>query len=117
MKLWKVLARNSHVYNNGVGQEVPVVKAHKVPTIELHELKSMSPTFSEDSGKPSSTCQENRHGPFTTTVQIRKRAGENLGIILSPGEFPHFTVFPLTFRVLLLLFFCWFNAKFASLFL
>lgn len=36
MKLWKVLARNSHVYNNGVGQEVPVVKAHKVPTIELH---------------------------------------------------------------------------------
>lgn len=65
----------------------------------------MSPTFSEDSGKPSSTCQENRHGPFTTTVQIRKRAGENLGIILSPGEFPHFTVFPLTFRVLLLLFF------------
>lgn len=36
MKLWKVLARNSHVYNNGVGQEIPVVKAHKVPTIELH---------------------------------------------------------------------------------
>ncbi|XP_066149454.1 glutamate receptor-interacting protein 2 isoform X2 [Euwallacea fornicatus] len=85
MKLWKVLARNSHVYTNGVGQEVPVVKAHKVPIIELHELKSMSPTFSEDSGKPSSTCQENRQGPFTTTVQIRKRAGENLGIILSAG--------------------------------
>lgn len=36
MKLWKVLARNSHVYNNGIGQEIPVVKAHKVPTIELH---------------------------------------------------------------------------------
>ncbi|KAF7273006.1 hypothetical protein GWI33_014257 [Rhynchophorus ferrugineus] len=36
MKLWKVLARNSHVYTNGVSQVVPIVKAHKVPTIELH---------------------------------------------------------------------------------
>ncbi|XP_060527881.1 glutamate receptor-interacting protein 2 isoform X2 [Cylas formicarius] len=85
MKLWKVLARNSHVYSGAVaGQGVPSTpKLQKVPVIELHELKSMSPTFSEDSGKPPS--QETRQCRLTTVVQLRKRSGESLGLVLTPG--------------------------------
>ncbi|XP_022917936.2 glutamate receptor-interacting protein 2 isoform X1 [Onthophagus taurus] len=79
MKLWKVLARNSHVYTNHITQS---------NGMELYEFKSRSPTFSEDSGKHSgNSLHETLHqNSYLATVQLRRKPGENLGIILSSGH-------------------------------
>ncbi|KYB25285.1 Glutamate receptor-interacting protein 2-like Protein [Tribolium castaneum] len=70
MKLWKVLARNSHIYTKEKGH-----------MMELQEYKSRSPTYSEDSGRHSSSALDDPQ-LLLTTVQLRKRAGEPLGIVL-----------------------------------
>ncbi|KAK5644499.1 hypothetical protein RI129_005799 [Pyrocoelia pectoralis] len=79
MKLWKVLARNSHVYTNHTRQN---------NGLELYEIKSRSPTFSEDSGKHSG---ESFQAPFyketlLTTVRLQRKCGESLGIIVASGN-------------------------------
>ncbi|XP_025835465.1 glutamate receptor-interacting protein 1 [Agrilus planipennis] len=77
MKLWKVLARNSHVYTSHVKQK---------NGMELYEFKSRSPTCSEDSGKRSedSSLHDSFHQQsFFTTVQLKKRPGEALGITVT----------------------------------
>lgn len=55
----------------------------------ISEFKSRSPTFSEDSGKPASSLLDPHQGQFFTTVQLRKKPGESLGIILTAGKFKH----------------------------
>lgn len=52
----------------------------------VSEFKSRSPTFSEDSGKPASTLLDPHQGQFSTTVLLKKKTGESLGIILTAGE-------------------------------
>ncbi|GJQ75883.1 Grip [Trypoxylus dichotomus] len=79
MKLWKVLARNSQVYSNHINQN---------NSMELYEFKSRSPTCSEDSGKHSGgSIQEHLNlTSYLATVQLRRRAGEPLGIVLASGH-------------------------------
>ncbi|XP_074028671.1 glutamate receptor interacting protein isoform X3 [Leptinotarsa decemlineata] len=87
MKLWKVLARNSHVYTNSTGTYVGPNRNRQANfSMELHEFKSRSPTFSEDSGKPSSHMIGSQQRQFHTTVQLKKKPGESLGIILTSGN-------------------------------
>ncbi|KAH0814876.1 hypothetical protein GEV33_007913 [Tenebrio molitor] len=76
MKLWKVLARNSHIYAN---------REKEQHVMELHEYKSRSPTFSDDSGRHSSSALDPQPGLLLATVQLRRRQGETLGIVLAPG--------------------------------
>ncbi|XP_044272032.1 glutamate receptor-interacting protein 2 isoform X2 [Tribolium madens] len=74
MKLWKVLARNSHIYTKEKGH-----------MMELQEYKSRSPTYSEDSGRHSSSVLDDQQ-LLLTTVQLRKKAGEPLGIVIGNSE-------------------------------
>lgn len=52
------------------------------------EFKSRSPTFSDDSGKHSGeSSQENfSQSVFTASVQLRRKPGESLGIVLTQGN-------------------------------
>ncbi|KAJ3625617.1 hypothetical protein MTP99_016178 [Tenebrio molitor] len=79
MKLWKVLARNSHIYAN---------REKEQHVMELHEYKSRSPTFSDDSGRHSSSALDPQPGLLLATVQLRRRQGETLGIVLAPDKNP-----------------------------
>ncbi|KAK9722885.1 PDZ domain [Popillia japonica] len=56
--------------------------------ITLSEFKSRSPTCSEDSGKHSAgSIQEHLNlTSYLATVQLRRRAGEPLGIVLASGH-------------------------------
>lgn len=56
--------------------------------ITLSEFKSRSPTCSEDSGKHSAgSIQEHLNlTSYLATVQLRRRAGEPLGIVLASGK-------------------------------
>ncbi|RZC36082.1 hypothetical protein BDFB_013807, partial [Asbolus verrucosus] len=49
------------------------------------DYKPRSPTFSDDSGKHSSSLLDPQPGLFLTTVQLKKKFGESLGIVLGTG--------------------------------
>ncbi|CAH0555415.1 unnamed protein product [Brassicogethes aeneus] len=86
MKLWKVLARNSHVYmKGGTAAGGEIVLKQQENSLELYDLKSKSPSFSDDSGKHSDS-ENGAPSYFMTAVHLKKKPGENLGIILSSGN-------------------------------
>ncbi|XP_045473895.1 glutamate receptor-interacting protein 1 isoform X1 [Harmonia axyridis] len=81
MKLWKVLARNSHVYTNQPG-------IRNQSQMEMYDYKSVcSTSISEDSGKHSDgfySDYQRQH--LTTTVQLKRNPGESLGIIIGNSD-------------------------------